>query len=310
MPTNVNVYVTDVTSIYPSDSPFTSVGADDRPYVVLRSRMDAPTREAALACAEAEAIHEATHVCAWTLRPPQRNPLVEREWNWLNEGTAIFMESEIAAGNPGFMRFVMDWVDKPEVSLPDPAAEYQAGMFVRYMAKTFGEKFVWCLWSESTEDQGPIAALDDALKAKGRDLRTLFHDYCMDSYFTCDPDRKSFFPRVHARFGSRLARETWRLTQGAATKEAATDLPHLACHYYRVHPGGCRFRVSLETHSLSLAIAAMGYSRDFPGDGSTREVLTIGSEISTNADQVIITVSNSHARPGPAPEYTLRVTPI
>ena len=59
----------------------------------------------------------------------------------------------------------MDWNDRPERSLDDDRARYQADMFIRYLAKRFGPDFVDRVWTTSLRRETPLEALDRLLPA-------------------------------------------------------------------------------------------------------------------------------------------------
>jgi len=232
------------------------------PYIVLPSRCDEPTIQAELHKAAAEAVHEAAHVFNYTQR--QFHELTSHAWKWFDEAFAVFMETHVISGNQDYFRYVMDWIDLPETPLDAEYAKYQAGMFVRYIAKIgeLGPAFVNQVWTQSEPDEKPFEALARFLRSKGLILSSADPDvtdifgsgYCLEPYFLWHHRSPSLAPDVFARYGERAVSQSWEMYPGR--DETTTGmLDHLACRYYRyyVRSGVTRLRVELQRQSVNPA---------------------------------------------------------
>jgi hypothetical protein len=152
------VYILDVASIFPAMSaPFTSEDQDGATYIVLPCRTSDPTCEAERQWALATAVHEATHVFNYHKRPLS-SPYSAR-WGWFDDALAVFMEMRLINNYRDHFRFLGDWIEKPELSLDAPAANYQAGQFLAYLAKRLGVEFVNRVWMESEERENPFETI-------------------------------------------------------------------------------------------------------------------------------------------------------
>lgn len=241
--THVFIYDSDP---FTADDPFSVLprgsNASSVPYIVLPCRSDETTGQAELHRAAAEAVHEATHVFNFTERPFDN--MLAGEWEWYDEGFAVFMETFVVAGNPDYVRFLKNWIDMPETPLDHPNAKYQAGMFVRYMARRMGSAFINEVWTKSSPTEGPFQAIQRLLPPKHTlvtpdpAVRDLFASgYCMDPFFLWDHESAGLAPEVFARYGERAITDTLVLRSG---QSGATDgvLDHLACRYYRFYLKG------------------------------------------------------------------------
>jgi hypothetical protein len=230
------------TEVYVFDtSPFTASDDNGVPFICLSSRSNEPTTQSELHRAAAEAVHEATHVFNFRERPfpdPYTYP-----WEWFDEGFAVFMETLVVAGNPDYCRFLMNWIDIPETSLDDLNAKYQAGMFIRYLAKRFGYYFINDVWTKSMSTELPFEALDRLMPNQQKFISSDPNDrdvfasgYCIDPYFLWDPASACLAPEVLVRYGERTVSETFSLIRGQNV-QAISKLNHLACRYFRFFIG-------------------------------------------------------------------------
>jgi len=223
--------------VFNSGHPFTTYdGTTKIPYIVLTSRNNEPTTQAELHRATSEAVHEATHLFNYSQRPLW-DKIPAKRWEWFDEGLAVLMEMLVAKDNPDHFRFLMDWIDSPEVSLDldHPAVKYQAGMFIHYVKELLGSKFVNDVWVNSDPDEEPLRALQrlmpDGRKFFSSDagVQDVFAGYCIDPY--CLWDHAS---EVFLRFGERAVRESLRLPD-RNDGEIKDSLDHLSCRYYRFY---------------------------------------------------------------------------
>jgi hypothetical protein len=226
------------------------------PFIVLPCRSDETTTQAELQRASAEAVHEATHVFNYTERP--YDSFTSQDWEWFDEAFAVFMETRVLAGNPDYVRFLMNWIDMPEVPLDHSSAKYQAGMFVRYLAKRLGNEFVNDVWVSSEEKEDPLKTiqrlLGDRFEVVSSDphVQDLFASgYCMDPYFLWDHESAGLATDVFTRYGERAISESCSLRAGSSAWETEGFLDHLACRYYRIYPKGKipQMTISLMTHN-------------------------------------------------------------
>lgn len=253
------VQVLDVATIFPSiASPFTTEN-QGIPYIVLPCRTSDPTCEAERQWALATAVHEATHVFNYQQRP-LHSPY-SAKWAWFDEALAVFLEMQLIKDYRDHFRFLGTWIEKPELSLDDPVAGYQAGQFVAYLAKRLGIEFVNSVWTESAMQETPLEAIARLLPVGRKfvsadpDERDLFASgYCLDSWFLNDPNSRAYDPDVHARYGERAITEGFVLRPGAevgaSDKTREQDsLNHLACRYYRFYLEGGVKELMVELHA-------------------------------------------------------------
>lgn len=253
--THVFIYDSDP---FIADDPFSAPAsrsiADSVPYIVLPCRTDEATTQAELHRAEAEAVHEATHVFNFTERP--FDSILANNWEWYDEGFAVFMETLAVAGNPNYIRFLKNWIDMPEVPLDHPNAKYQAGMFLRYLAKRLGHSFINDVWTQSAPAEEPLQAMQRLLPpgitliSPNPNVRDLFASgYCMDPFFLWDHESAGLAPEIFARYGERAVTDSLVLRPGQVGVTDGT-LDHLACRYYRFYLKGeiLRVKVALTPH--------------------------------------------------------------
>jgi hypothetical protein len=280
--THVFIYDSDP---FTADDPFSTLApgstATSVPYIVLPCRNDETTTQAELHRATAEAVHEATHIFNFTERP--FDSMLAQEWEWYDEGFAIFMETHVVAGNPDYVRFLKNWIDMPEVPLDHPNAKYQAGMFVRYLAKRMGTAFINDVWTMSAPTEGPFQAIQRMLLPKhvllspNPAVPDLFASgYCMDPFFLWDHESAGLAPEVFARYGERAITDSLVLRSGSPE---ATDgaLDHLACRYYRFYLKGDVSRVSV---TLSPDGATNGGGTQLKGEVAA--VTSVGRRVSVS----------------------------
>jgi hypothetical protein len=239
------------THVYVLDnSPFTAHDRNEIPYIGLSCRSNEPTTQAELHRAAAEAVHEGTHLFNYRERP-MHDPNSD-VWEWFDEGLAVLMEMLVASGNPDYFRFLMDWIDVPEMSLDDPEGHYQAGMFIRYLGKKMGLEFVNKVWMQSEIQESPLEAIKRMMPSSQKFIsadpndRDLFASgYCIDPYFVWDYASSSVAPDVFLRYGERAISES-KLLSADSPEEITGELNHLACRYYRFFLKGDVTRVQLD----------------------------------------------------------------
>jgi hypothetical protein len=223
------------------------------PFIFLLSRNNEPTREAELYRATSEAVHEATHLFNYSQRPFY--DLNSNPWVWFDEGLAILMEILVGKGNTDYFRFLMDWIDRPEMSLDHPMGKYHAGMFVQYIFNRLGLEFVNDVWMKSNPEESPLEALERLMPEGKRffssdtTVRDIFASgYCFEPY--CLQNHAS---DVFTRFGERAVSASLRLP--LANGEPVDDqLDHLACRYYRFY-----LEKGVKTFEVKMAVVDDAY---------------------------------------------------
>jgi len=257
------VHILDVASIFPiMSASFTSEDQDGVPYIVLPCRTSDPTCEAERQRALATAVHEATHVFNYRKRPLS-SPYSAR-WGWFDEALAVLMEMRLITDYRDHFRFLGDWIEKPELSLDSPVANYQAGQFLAYLAKRLGVEFVNRVWMESEERETPLETITRLLSAGPKfasadpDESDLFASYCLESWFLTDPASRMYAPDLYERYGERAITESFVLRgcESVGTNERPEKkhaLDHLACRYYRFYPKDGIKQLSVELHSFDEA---------------------------------------------------------
>lgn len=308
--------------IYDTQDPMTIPFQWRLPAVILRSRNEEPVVKPELQRASADAVHEVMHVFNF-----REHPMTEessRRWAWFDEGMAVFFEEWLLPNNPDHRRFLMDWIDCPEGSLDDWDRMYQTGMFVRYLANRFGCEFVNQVWTTSRRDETPFAAINRLLpgglkfSSAGSREPDVFSAYCGDAYFPRDPASHCHAPRVWERFGDRAVTESFSLRPGDRV-EAASELDHLACRYFRLslQAGVKNLPVRLQTrpaakHSPLKAELAMVMRAGLRGAtqplqplvaAQPGEPLRLSVEVAISnpneLDHLVLVVANCGTRPEP-----------
>jgi len=222
------------------DNPITTFDSNTLvPEIYLPCRSKEPTTQSELLRAAAEAVHEGAHLFNFRKRPYY--DLSTEPWVWFDEGIAVLMETLVAAGNPDYCRFLVDWIDNPETPLDDEEAKYQAGMFMRYLVKRVGPEIVNQVWNDSLPHEDPIEALQrlmpqpETFLSADPAVKDIFGSgYCIDPYFIWDHESAALAPDIFFRFGERAVSETFVLTPGK-TAQLEDALDHLACRYYRFY---------------------------------------------------------------------------
>lgn len=319
--THVFIYDSDpFTADDPFSQPVPPSAANSVPYVVLPCRSDETTTQAELHRATAEAVHEATHVFNFRERP--FDSILAGDWEWYDEGFAVFMETYVVAGNPDYVRFLKNWIDMPEIPLDHHNAKYQAGMFVRYLARRLGHTFINSVWTQSAPNHGPLQAMQHMLQpaqtlvSPNPNVQDIFASgYCMDPFFLWDHESAGLAPEVYARYGERALTDSLVLRPGVMGATGGV-LDHLACRYYRFYLRGSysAVRVTLtppaaaEGTPLKAELAAVtpeGRRKSVPplrppevdkvGDPSTLSAELTGLQ-PEEVDHLILVVSNCGTR--------------
>lgn len=314
-----DVYICDVRES------FVTVFRGSHPVILLASRNWEPTCEGERQRAMAEAAHEVMHLFNFSQRPwmpikGQCEAVWGSElWRWLDEGMAINLEEQVLEDNQDRFRFLMDWIDRPEVSLDARRAIYQTAMFVRYLYHRFGEAFVNQVWIEALAEDTPVSAFNrmspsgEQFAVAETDQADLFSAYCRDAYFFNDPHSACHEPEAWRRFGARALTESFMLSAGDAAQTGTYELDHLACRYFRftlaaeVEQLSLRMCVKRE-HSLKaelVAITSEGYQgnrqrlRITARNNSAKGEVWLAGELAVPADgnrEVVLVVSNCGLR--------------
>jgi hypothetical protein len=248
--------------------------------------------------AKATAAHEATHVFNLSVN-------ATNGWKWLDEGMAVFMEKEAYGRNPEYLSFGLDWTDHPDRPVDHDAVNYQAFLFVRYLADQLEKSFLSKLWSgASGQFDTAIEALDSMVPKETKGLPfadaskpDLFASgYCMDSYFTWDAT--GFARDVHARHQERAVSDSFELKPGE-TRSASGHLWHLSCRYYRMRPaaGATAVRVELKSAGPFIKVEAAGATAS--GKSGNAIQLRLGQPktlVFDGLDHIVLVVSNCGIR--------------
>jgi hypothetical protein len=294
------------------------------PWIGLQCRTDLPTRAAELQYTAAAAVHEVAHAFNFRQRP--LFGLYTEPWVWFDEGTSLLAEMLFLPQNPDGLRFLGDWVDRPEVPQDDLSALYQTGMFLRYLANVLGPAFLTRVWTEAKETETALEALvrlcadqERVFASDAPAVLDLFGaGYCVDSYFLRDPASGLYAPEVFERFGQRAVAHSFVLAPGSSG-EAHDTLDHLACRYYRfaLKDGAKRLVVRLQAVAKAplkavLAVVAEGGRRGEsvvlepvadPPPGGMVLVGELRGLAPAGLDHVVLVVSNcglrgDNGRPG------------
>ncbi|HMG73136.1 MAG TPA: TIR domain-containing protein [Pyrinomonadaceae bacterium] len=219
-------------------APFTSTDLQMVPYICLPSGNNEPTNKAELDRAAAEAVHEAVHIFNYRERPFHDS--YSGAWEWYDCALASFVETIVLPENVDYLRFVDDWIRKPESPLDELDIKNQGFVFIQYLANRMGLDFVNRVWTEALRKESPLDAIARMLPNEQRFVSYEPHHkdifgsgYCMDSYFFDDSSSKCYMPRAFERYGSRAVAESI-LLGGEDTKTITDSIDHLACKYYRL----------------------------------------------------------------------------
>jgi len=248
-----HVYVYDLDHIVAGGDPFTSVNGEGIPYIALSCRSNEPLTDGAMRRAEAEAVHEATHVFNAAQRPFHRKADFYW-WAWLDEAIATFMESQVLPGNHDYFRFLSNWIDRPGLALNDWQAAYHGCLFLDYLSEAVDHRFPNRIWIDATPNERPLQTMDRLASVFGRVFadplkQDLFaNGYAMAAYFLRHPTG-GCFGELYSRFGDRAVAESFELYPGF-NGCAQESLPHLASHYYR-------FFVSRHVHRVRFTLRAV-----------------------------------------------------
>ena len=291
-----HVYVSNIVEPFTADDPFAqtnSLTTSRVPFIVLPCRNDATTTQTELQRASAEAVHEATHLFNYTKRPFDK--LTTNAWAWFDEGLAVYMETLVAAGNPEYFRYVMDWIDLPETPLDDPNSMYQACMFIRYLAKKKGHDFINKIWEDSYENETPLETIDRLLGGTN-DFSSYLpakddmfgSGYCIDPYFLWDHGSISLAPDIFARYGERAVSHSLTLGPGRSEKIEG-ELDHLSCRYYRFYLKSDVKHLRIELQSRNgQGVAPLKATAAFVTVNMQRDLIKTLSNASTQADPVSV----------------------
>ncbi len=141
-------------------TPFMDLDDEEIPYIVLAPRTVDPSPQGDFFLAQCGAIHEATHVFNWS-RPQMGTSFSRALWRWLDEGTAVFMETWLQPGNIDWLRYALDWCDHPEAPLDHNylVFGYSSSLFVRYLVRRLGAEFLGQLWEQAADLTPPLRRL-------------------------------------------------------------------------------------------------------------------------------------------------------
>ena len=262
----VPVYIFDVGAIFPyGGSPFTFQDKHGDPFIGIPSRNDAPTRDEEYRHAAAAACHEAFHAAVWKLRPLR--DLMSRPWRWFHEGCAVWTEMHVLPDNPEYLRFAMNWCDRPDLSLDDDRVLYESGFFVRYLANRFEPDMIAKIWlSTHNPNDTPFDVIRRLYPER---WDRLLPDYFRDAFFLTDPSSPAHSPDVVARYGGRAVQDVIEPNFSAPVEG---HLNHLACCYYLVHSATAPTLRLTEGEAPLLAeltgVTSDGRRAAAPGDAS------------------------------------------
>lgn len=332
-----DAFIVDILSITAGYLGFVHHHGDEVPFIVLPSRILESTRELEEMHAKAVAVHEVVH--AFNNRERTLGTAESRLWRWYDEAMAVFVQTCVLADNPCWLRLVANWVDLPSACLDDdhPQAEYQAVLFLHYLASEFGPGFISDVWTQSDPYELPLGALERLIAAKGEMFSSadphvddVFRRYCLDSYFPLDAGTNNYAKAVFDRFHGRSVQHSFSLDKGGLIEEV-DSLDHLSCRYYRVYLSGgvARAKVTLDRNlgsPLKVEVATVKPDqtrgtvvRLLPGTVSKRsnwETLsgTIHGSDLEGIDHLVVVVTNCGYRSDPngqdfdGQRYTLRAT--
>ena len=186
------------------------------------------TTEAEKAWMTSTAIHECAHALCCRC-PDRRLNLWLEKWRWVWEGVAVWAET-LYPGNREYLRFALEWCDRPDQALDHDRLPYKSFPFFRYLVHRFKEPLLAeLLRAEESPDPWPI--IQKLVDGSGLGNGTqLMDDFAIDSFFPYDDVSQI----IQDRYGHRAFTTTHVLTQEWTEVEARVD--RLACRYHRVYP--------------------------------------------------------------------------
>ncbi|NOT62691.1 MAG: hypothetical protein HOP19_20990 [Acidobacteria bacterium] len=240
VPLKVRVFVAD---FYPPGM----YQEDNDIYILLPSGTGEPDLKAELLNARITAIHEGFHAIISSYYPANLDYSQYQSWAWIDEGTAVYMESRLVRQSHDYYRYLRSWICQPEAPLDEdplafPMAPYRAVMFIKYLDKLFHEGFVDKVWCNASTSKDPFEVIRKTLPAGynflsgEHDDNDIFASYCLDAYFLADPNSCCFDENLHKRFGERAIAFTFNVSASEEPQVASDTLDHLACRYYKIVP--------------------------------------------------------------------------
>jgi hypothetical protein len=257
-----HVYILDSFSVFDRLVAYTIAEPScDAPYLLLPCRTDLPTILEESRWVDASTVHEATHLFNMSVTS-------EPEWEWIDEGTAVFMERVVYGKNPEYLRFGLEWADRPDRPLDHKLGFYESFVFVRYLVHQLGAGFLSELWSGAAGTKSAIKVLDSLVPARANGLpfaSASFTDlfasgYCVDSYFGWNS--RDFGHDVHRRYQERTLSKSLVVTPDKREDIAGHRLEHLACRYYQVKSKDASgLRVTLKSASDKIKVEVAGSAK-------------------------------------------------
>ncbi len=229
----------------------------------LPSGTDKTTKCDELQFLRALAAHEGTHCyCVQQSGFFRGETYLPEPWHWISEGTAVWMELRLLdrldrLRSNDALSFSRDWCDYPEEPMLT-RGQYQCGLFMRYLAKRWGETLIARLWTEGTWEDDPWVLIR---RLTGRE--NLLSDYADEAYFVGDPGSACYSPHIAARFHSRALAESVLLDDASAELVVPGDLRDTGTNYYAVRAYG-RTHLSIafrSDNSMCIATASAADSK-------------------------------------------------
>jgi len=176
--------------------------------------------------AEAEVLHEMTHVFNWSARPPQLSS--SQAWLWLDEALAILVEHKYGAGPQLFHQGMTH-----AYSLDNAHAGEFAALFASFLEfeSAQGLESIFRMWDLDTFAQHPTEIIGEDI------FLSCFHRFAKSIFF-----RPTIFHGAFARALHRMAPEVLELTADAPNLICTGTLDHLTFRSF-----DCRIGIEMAT---------------------------------------------------------------
>lgn len=271
---------------------------------------DEEERREIQAVAAHEGFHVFTHSQSDMINPSTGLPTIRGKlWAWYDEAMAVFMESDVIAGNNAWYCFGPQWVDHPHAALDydEVRTYYRWVFFVRYLCRRHGANFLHSVWhNRAKADDSPFDVISrlsgKAIINSSADFvgDVFTSEFCVDSYFIWHEE-----PDIFNRFGERALAYSFKLDPGESQTMPIKVPGWLGCSYYRIcTPRSLNsLNVCVRKGELkSNALKVLGFSVNqngnkkqifpFTRNGDCKFVIIDQTLLGSDTDHIVIMIVN------------------
>jgi hypothetical protein len=240
----------------------------DAPTILLPCQFAEVDRQRHDARAFACAVHEVAHAWNWHRRHDEL-------WTWLDEPSAVLMETEFSETRDDWLRYMAPWFERPEYSLVEKYGGYHHALFLRHLTRqpALGAGFISRIWRDAEPGESALAALRRLLRERKLTLTEpdgtapdLFSTYCLESYFV-----GAFESTLAGLHEERAVSRSYDLEYQKSTDFRLLGPPPFGCSYVEFFPPAGASEVHCQIqHARPGTKAALAPVRDLaraePGD--------------------------------------------